>query len=442
VPLAAERPLPTALARPTPAVVPAAATAPVQAPAGRLDLPVIWDLALVNNPTLRESAADVEAARGRLIQAGLYPNPRFLFANDTIGSPIARPGNTAFEFNQEIVTGGKRRLDVAVARRETDATTLGLTGRKFEVLTRVRRAYYDYLALWALYKEYDEIVAALDRGIEVTRQLVEVAKTRPRTDLIRLEALREEAMINRDRTRDTLHGVWRQLAAEVGVAELPAATEVGILPDNPPAWDDTAVINRVLTTHSAIRQAAVEADRARLAVERARAGAIPNVIVGGGFNQDRTDETSGGMVTVETALPVWNRQQGAVHEANARLAFARAAIRSTETRLTRETADATARYRAAARQVERLEAEVIPRLRESLDLVLKAYQAGSAQVTFSDVLTTEQNLLTARVTLAEARRSLWQAVADLEGLMQLDVGEEWSPYPAGPQPLPNPRPQP
>jgi hypothetical protein len=34
-------------------------------------------------------------------------------------------------------------------------------------------------------------------------------------------------------------------------------------------------------------------------------------------------------------------------------------------------------------------------------------------------------LLTARLTLAEARRELWLAVADLQGLMQVDVGEEF-----------------
>ncbi|MFO0802831.1 MAG: TolC family protein [Gemmataceae bacterium] len=440
-PMVQRAPLASAPSQPASGVVPAAANFPAQAPVERLDLPVIWDLALVSNPALREAAADVEAARGRLMQSGLYPNPRFLFTNDTIGSDIARPGNSAFEFTQEIVTAGKRRLDVAVARRETDAAVLGATVRKFDALTRIRRLYFDYLALWFLHREYDEIAASLDRGIEVTRQQVEVAKTRPKTDMIRLEALREEAKINRDRTRDTIRGVWRQLAAEVGLAELPSANEVGTLPPAPPAWEDAAILNRVLAAHSAIRQAEVEVDRARLAIDRAQAGAIPNVIVGGGFNLDRTDQTSGAVVVAETAIPVWNRQQGAVYEAKAKLAFAQASVRSVESRLSKEAAEAIARYRAATRQVERLEAEVLPRLQESVDLTRKAYQAGSAQVTFADVLTTEQNLLTARVTLAEARRTVWQAVADLQGLMQLDVGNEWfGSFPGGPkQPAQEPK---
>ncbi|HKB41628.1 MAG TPA: TolC family protein, partial [Gemmataceae bacterium] len=101
--------------------IPCAAATPDATPAGPLDLPALWALALANNPTLREAAADVEAARGRWIQAGKYPNPHFLYDQDTIGSRIARQGNIVIQVNQEIVTAGKRHLDQAVARQETTA---------------------------------------------------------------------------------------------------------------------------------------------------------------------------------------------------------------------------------------------------------------------------------------------------------------------------------
>jgi cobalt-zinc-cadmium efflux system outer membrane protein len=413
-----------------PTVVPAAAVVPADRSAdrlGKIDLAELWDLALVNNPAVREAGADVQAARGRLLQAGLYPNPRFLFVQDTIGSAIARPGNSAFEVNQEIVTARKRKLDMAVAGREVSFTEVGLIGRKFEALTRIRRAYYDYLALWEVLKGYEETVGALEKAIEATRKQVETAKTRPKTDLLRLEALLAEAKINQDRTWDAIRGAWRQVAAEVGVDELPPAAEVGELPPALPTWDHAAVLHRALATNSAIRQAAVEADRARVAVDRARAGAIPNVVVGGGYTADRTDQTGGGIVNLEVPLPLWDRQQGKIREAEAKLATAQAAMRGAETKLARDVADAFARYSAAKRQVERTESEVLPRLQESLTLLRKAFEAGSAQVTFADVLTTEQNLLATQVTLAEARRSLWQAIADLQGLMQLDVAQGFSP---------------
>jgi cobalt-zinc-cadmium efflux system outer membrane protein len=443
---------PPAPVRVTPGVVQASAVVPGpnSPPVGqaassrpeRVDLPTLWDLALTSNPTLREAAADVEAARGRLLQAGLYPNPRFLYSQDTIGSNIARPGNSVFEFNQEIVTAGKRRLDIAVARRETDGLAVGLVGRKFEVLTRVRRAYYDYLGQRYLLDLNGETVTTLEKGLEITRQQVETAKIRPRTDLLRLEALLAEARINQARAQDTAEGAWRQLAAEVGVPFLPEPTAAGTLPEAVPGWQADDVLKRVLGVNTALQQAAVEVERSRLAVERARAGAVPNVHVGGGFTVDRTDQTGGGLVSVETALPLWDRQQGRVYEAKAKLMSAQAAVQSAETKLAGSTAEAYARYKAASRQVRQLEAEVLPRLRESLDLIRKAYQAGSAAVTFADVLTTEQNLMTTRVTLAEARRGVWVAVADLQGLMQLDVGEEGAvpniaPSPALPGPPPS-----
>ena len=35
---------------------------------------------------------------------------------------------------------------------------------------------------------------------------------------------------------------------------------------------------------------------------------------------------------------------------------------------------------------------------------------------------TEQSLITTRLTLAEARQTMWQDIADLQGLMQLEIG--------------------
>jgi outer membrane protein TolC len=74
--------------------------------------------------------------------------------------------------------------------------------------------------------------------------------------------------------------------------------------------------------------------------------------------------------------------------------------------------------------MEQLTHEALPRLRDSLDLLLKGYQAGAAQVTFADVFQAQHDLNAARLTLAETRRSLWLAIADLQGLTQIDLGEE------------------
>ncbi len=414
---------------------PAAAPPPPLTPCGPPDLPTLWDLALVSNPSLREAAADVEAARGRLIQAGKYPNPRFLYDQDTIGSKIAREGNMLFQVNQEVVTAGKLRLDQSVARKETDAAAVALLGRKFEVLTRVRRAFFDYLAWGSIVRVNDDVVADLERGVEVTRDKVEKAKTSPVTELLRLQALLGEAKVGQTRSRLNRQAAWQQLAAEVGVDELPFAEATLELPPLAPRWDGQAVRARVLSANTAVKEAQLDAARARLALERARAEAVPNVTVGAGYDLDNVDQTRGGVFAVEAPLPLWDRKQGHVHEAAANWAKAEAAVRSASTRLSRDVAEAWARYEAARREVERLEEEVLPRLRETIELMRKGYEAGAPNVSFNDLILTVQSFNTSRLSLAEARRTLWLAVADLQGLMQLDVGEELSCLPP-PSPTP------
>src|SRR5262249_46520982 len=159
-------------------------------------LPALWDLALSSNPLLREAAADVEAARGQLIQARKYPNPHIAYNQEQIGTTAGPPGTLVIHMTQEIVTAHKRRLDIGIASRGADVASIALLGRQFDVLTRIRRGYYDYLAWQYTAKVNEQVVGNLEQGLEITRKLVEQVKSRPRTDMLRLQSLLEEARIN------------------------------------------------------------------------------------------------------------------------------------------------------------------------------------------------------------------------------------------------------
>ena len=408
---------------------------------GPVDLPALWGLALTHNPLLREAAADIEAARGQWIQAGKHPNPRFIYTNTVVGTTQNPAGDLNLEVTQEIVTGGKRRLNLAIAGRATDLAGVALLGRQFEILTRLRRGYAEWLGWAYTLRVSADTVAAVEEGVRVTRRQVEEAKIRPRTDLIRLEAVLAEARLTEERARVSLVTAWRRLAAEAGVPNLPTPP----LPDHVtapvPQWDADAVLQRVLAVHTDLKEAVLQADRARLEVERAHAEAVPNVTVGGGYSANYPENQHGGSIIVEVPLPLWDRNQGRIHEAQARLTRARAAEHSASVRLTQETAEALGRYQSARRRVDRLTRDIIPPLAESLELIAKGYQTAAAGISFADVLLAEQHLGEARLRLAEAWRDLGQAVADLEGLMQLGIGEALCPAVApGHSPLTSPAP--
>jgi len=384
-------------------------------------LPGLWSLALANNPELREAAAEVENARGQRIQAGKYPNPQVVAEQEALGTSINPAGTVKVQIIQEVVTAGKRRLDKALGEQEVDIATLGLIGRKFEALTRIRHGYYDFVSWTQAVRINQEIVRSLEQSVRITRQRVEKAQTRPRTDLLRIEALLEEARIHLGRSQALLAASWRQLAADAGLADLPPPAEVQVPGDDTPDYELAQILERIEATHTDLRRAAAEVEKARLAAERARAEAVPNVHVGGGYYRSFAEQEAGAIISVQTSVPIWDRKQGLIHQAEARWAQAQATQQTVLIRLNREAAAAFARYQSAAQEVHRLQTEVLPRSRDSVLGVEKLYQAGSAEVSFADVLQTQATLNETRRRLVTARQELWTAIAELQGLMQLDL---------------------
>src|SRR4051794_15160 len=67
----------------------------------------LLSLAAQNHPDVAAARARAEAARGRLIQAGLYPNPVVNVHDDEINNPGGPVGHIGVTFSQQIVRGGK-----------------------------------------------------------------------------------------------------------------------------------------------------------------------------------------------------------------------------------------------------------------------------------------------------------------------------------------------
>ena len=61
---------------------------------------------------------------------------------------------------------------------------------------------------------------------------------------------------------------------------------------------------------------------------------------------------------------------------------------------------------------------ILPKARESLDLVRVGYQNGDPKYNFTALLQAQQILFQAELSYVQALSDLWRAVADLEGLLQ------------------------
>ena len=85
----------------------------------RLRLEDLEKMALENNPTLAQAAADIRAAEGRRLQAGLYPNPTIgAIGDENTPGPIIRGGEFGVYVEQRFVTARKLGKSRNIAGRQ------------------------------------------------------------------------------------------------------------------------------------------------------------------------------------------------------------------------------------------------------------------------------------------------------------------------------------
>src|SRR6266540_5494850 len=131
-----------------PAAVAPAETLPPPRPVPEsiLTLEQLLALAARYSPDLPAARAQVDAARGKLIQAGLYPNPTVSWNADVVGERHNAAGEQSLVVNQNIVTAGKLRLAREAAAHGVTAAQWQAVTRWYDLLTRVRTAYWELLA--------------------------------------------------------------------------------------------------------------------------------------------------------------------------------------------------------------------------------------------------------------------------------------------------------
>ena len=398
--------------------------------------------ALRANPELRAARDAIDAARGRLLQAGLWPNPE-----------LGLGGASDFAFADE----GARELSVAVSQplpiagrlaRARDVARIDVEiataeARDFErtLVAEVQRSVMAILAL-------DRARAQRDRVIEAVRKLtrisarrfeaaqvseadlnlleIDVARLEQERRLVELERATELVRLNRLLHR--LPGASVELAGDV--------EESAFLP--PPTAELAAA---ALDRRPDVVRLRLDAERARAEAKLARSEAWEDWVVEASFDRTRgviddagldlrdRDELLG--LGVRVPFPLFDRNQG-------RVAETLAAERRAESRLAALQRAVLSEIESARRRVEELEKvareygdRLVPRSERNVELLSRGYREGLSPI--SDLVQAEQQLADASLGWVRTLGELRQAEIDLEAaaaaspLLGLDASQEERP---------------
>jgi cobalt-zinc-cadmium efflux system outer membrane protein len=387
------------------------------------------DLELIaqqRNPTLAEAGANVEAARGRALQSGLYPNPTVGYNGEQIGAPNEARRRTAGEqqglfIDQTFVTAGKLRLNRARYCQEVTQAELQAQAQQFRVLNGVCVRFYQLLAMQRLLDVRAELLKVAEDAVTTTEELANVGAAN-RADLLQARIEARQERVGLENARALYAAAWQQLNAFLGNPGLPADRLRGDLESGCAVPDFDATLAHLLAASPEAQVARVEITRSQFALRREQAETVPNlnVRVSTGYDfQDRGVTTS---VQVGGRLPVFDRNQGNIRSAQAQLARAQAEVTRVELSLAQRLAREYARYRTAAALVESYRKDNLPEAREAFELYLDSFRKRRAA--WPQVLVAQRTYFQIRVDYVQALEQMRRSEVAILGLLLVDGLEE------------------
>ena len=422
-PLRGEDPLPAAAAVlvPEPGVVlraeppsQPAVVVPVDRPAPRT-LAEFVALAERSHPKLMAARAAIEAARGKAVQARLYPNPMLAGSSPQIAGPESQWNGYV---TQDVVTAGKLRLAQQAALRDVQKSEYNLIRARFDVLTEVRQSYYALLVSQRRVEIYKLLLDIAKRSFDIGTALIEAGEG-TKADVLFWSIERDRAEVRLLNAAVYIETGRRQLAAAIGLPRADVGTIEADLFHKMPFFDLKELQEAIVRVNARPRAAEAQIAQAQWTLERAVVEPIPNVNVLGGYQRQVGPAQEQGLVQLMVEVPLFDRNQGNIRAARADIASSRADLRSIELDLATQAAQTIANYRTSQRLVEWYEQYILPKARETVQLTQQLYAQG--EVTFLSLLQAQRILTETELAFVESQADRWNGAVAIADLLQLET---------------------
>ncbi|HVA94930.1 MAG TPA: TolC family protein [Candidatus Dormibacteraeota bacterium] len=386
--------------------------------------PKTWNLqtlslaALYFNPALDVARARLATAAAAIQTAKARPNPTFDFVPG-----VPAPYLLTQDFLFLVETAGKRGLRVQIARNLDQAAQFGLADSAWTVVMGVRASLLNYLVASRNLELLRSEIKIREDQVAILKQVLSAGEiTGLDVNLARMQVSKTQVAIRAAEGQTA--GARAALAAAIGIPEAGFDAAEFSWPgmDAPPAPETLsenqiqreAVLNRLDIRRSLAQYAAAEAT---LHSEIARQ--YPNFNLGPGY----TYEEGHSLFTLglSTSLPVFNRNQGPIAEAESRRREAAAAFVQAQAQVIARSEHALGVYTAARK--EAADAASLYQLQETQSrIVRQTIRAGADDRMSLDGAQIQLSIL-ARARL-DALDHAQQALGNLEDAVQRPLGHD------------------
>lgn len=344
-------------------------------PPGTWDLNTLTLAAYYFSPQLQVARAGVAVAQARVVAAGERPNPTIALSP---GIPSPWLFNLSFLF--PVQTAGKRGYQIAQAKLQTEMARIDVASSAWSVRSALRQALVNYLVA-TRNVQLMRAEERLRRGRVTLLQARFAAGDIARSPVAAARVQLSNAQLAVSDAEGRVGETKAALAAAIGIPVSGIEDANFSWPDfarpptiaslSPARVQRAAVLDRLDVRRSLLSYAAAEA---ALKLEIARQ--YPNFHIGPGYQYEETHHYF--TVGFSATLPVFNRNQGPIAQAEARRKQAAAKFLGTQARIIAQSEEGLASYRAAFGELEEAEHSLNRLQQVQVRLVLHSFRAGES----------------------------------------------------------------
>lgn len=382
--------------------------------------------ALADNPDLRAVRADVDAAVGRLRQAGLRPNPMLELGGQKAISP---DNNLSIGVTLPLDLNGRVEGRVGVAQRELEMKRAQVAERERRLVAEVRLKAGDLLAARRNVEVTDELLKINRDALRLVGDRVrEGAAPALEENLLLVEVNRLEASRQMLASREVVFAL--QLKALAGMEPDAPLTLRGELAGASPAVSRADAVEQALSRRPDLEAARADTAMARAKIRKEEAEGRWDASVSAGYQ--RQDFGFGGLrgvasngslqpiqdvfhyfgLGISIALPVRNRNQGNVAAAVAETRAAEGRQEFVVLVIRQEVQAAFTQLDAARRALALYERGVRDVAQGNVNVVRRTWELGRG--TLLDVITEQRRLIDVENGYTDALKQVYDATVEID----------------------------
>lgn len=385
-------------------------TVRAQQTADTLTLEQALELATSRSFVVSAAQRELEAQDGSVRQAGAFRNPELAASVEDTRS-ATRTTTTTLSIPLEL--GGKRAARVKAAQRSHDLAQVELTNAKAQVRSSAIAAYFTVLAAQERSKLAGNSADLATSGVQAVSKRVAAGKVSP-VDATRAQVDQANAQLELAEAQAELSTARHALANLWGDAEprfVRVAGDINVIPERASLPE---LMGR-LEEAPALLAARTEVERRKALVDVERSKATPDVTLSVGAKRDNELGRTQAIVGLSIPLPLFDRNQGAVHEASKRADKAEDEFQAARLRVLADLQTAAAQLSIARTSLQMLQSTVLPAAQQAYDSASKGFEAG--KFGFLDVIDAQRSLLQARARYLSTLSNAYQAATAIDRLL-------------------------